>query len=247
MRGAQIALALAYRGLWMVPALRAAAEHALQLDRRNSEALVIIGDSYSMSPGFQCPSDPQPERAEQQFREAVRIDPLSNNGRNNLTTHLWWMDRQTEAYQNMAEGLSIQPDNVQIRLWLPFNMAFAGQAEEAFGMWRSRLQTPQPLRPVDAFIAGIIDLKRRRFESADDYLRKAGSQIVDARPFSLILAVTQFQVGRMSEGATSLLQGLEGGSACVAWFDRVPAFAPFKNAPAVRSVLARVGGNRPSL
>ena len=241
---AQIALALAYRSLVMVPAWRAAAEQALRLDRRSSEALVLIGDSYSMSPSFQCPSDPQPERAENQFREALRIDPLSNNGRNNLTTLLWWMDRQTEAYQNMAEGLSIQPDNVQIKLWLPFNMAFAGQAEEAFGVWRSGLKTGQPLRPVDAFIAGIIDLKRGKFDSADDYLRKAGPQIIDARPFSLILAVTQFQVGRMSEGATSLLRGLEGGSGsgCAAWFDRVPAFAPFKNAPAVRSVRARDGG-----
>jgi len=238
---AQIALALAYRGLGMLPAQRAAAEQALALDRRNGEALVIIGDAYAIAPGLRCPSDPQPERAEQRYREALTIDPLSS-GHNNLTTHLWWMNRQTEAHQTMSEGVSIQPDNVQLRLWLPFNMAFAGRADEAFEMWRSGLQNPQQLRPVDAFIAGIIDLKRRKFETADDYLRRAGSQITEALPFSLILAVTQLQAGRMSDGATSLQRGLERDSACPAWFDRVPAFAPFKDAPGVRAVLARVRG-----
>ncbi len=238
---AQIALALAYRGLGMLPAQRAAAEHALALDRRNGEALMIIGDSYAISPSLRCPGDPQPERAEQRFREALAIDPLTS-GRISLTTHLWWMNRQTEAHQNMVEGLSIQPGNVQLKLWSPFNMAFAGRAEEAFGLWRSGLENPQQLRPLDAFIAGIIDLKRREFETADDYLRRAGSQITEALPFSLILAVTQFQAGRMSEGATSLQQGLERDSACPAWFDRAPAFAPFKDAPAVRAVLARVRG-----
>ena len=204
----QIALALAYRGLGMLPAQRAAAERALALDRRNGEALMIIGDSYAISPSLRCPGDPQPERAEQRFREALAIDPLTS-GRISLTTHLWWMNRQTEAHQNMVEGLSIQPGNVQLKLWSPFNMAFAGRAEEAFGLWRSGLENPQQLRPLDAFIAGIIDLKRREFETADDYLRRAGSQITEALPFSLILAVTQFQAGRISEGATSLQRGLE--------------------------------------
>jgi hypothetical protein len=36
-----------------------------------------------------------------------------------------------------------------------------------------------------------------------------------------------------------LRRGLQANADCTAWLDRVPAFAPFKNEPAVRAVLGR--------
>ena len=193
-----------------------------------------------MGAGFGCPRESQPELAEQQFREALRIDPLHNNVRLSLTTHLWWMNRHDEAFAVLEEGLAIVPGNVMLKTWRPFNMAFAaGRTEEAFAVWRANSQDA-PRRPVDAFIGGIIELKRRNFRAAADNFRTAGPQVVDTPPYPLIAAATHFQVGRMEEGATYLRRGLQAHADCPAWFDRVPAFAPFKNDPTVGAVLARV-------
>ena len=134
------------------------------------------------------------------------------------------------------------PSNLRIcrsALWRPFNMAFAGRADEAFQEWQRNTAGQSELRPVDAFIGANIELKRGRFAEADRYFRQAGPQAADTLPFPLIAAVTSFQAGRMDDGAALLLRGLQADAACVAWFDRVPAFAPFRNEPAVRAALAR--------
>jgi serine/threonine protein kinase/tetratricopeptide (TPR) repeat protein len=236
----EVALALVYRGLVQTPAQRAAAERAFAADPRNAEALGLMAESYSISASYGCPNDPRPELAEQQYRDALTIDPLNNVVRNSLATHLWWMNRQPEAFAVQDEGRSIMPDNVQNKTWHPFNMAFAGRADEALAQWRRNTGNPSELGAADAFVGGIIELKRRNFTQADGYFRNAGSQFTDTLPFPLIAAVTNFQVGRMAEGATLLERGFQANVACVAWFDRVPAFAPFKSDPAVKAVLARV-------
>ena len=235
----EIALALVYRGLVQMPAQRAAAERALAADPRNAEALGLMAESHSISASYGCPSDARPELAEQQFRDALTIDPLNNTVRNSLATHLWWMNRQPEAFAVQDEGKSILPDNVQNNTWHPFNMAFAGRADEAFAVWRRNTGNPSQLRVVDAFVGGIIELKRRNFAQADGYFRNAGSQFTDTLPFPLIAAVTNFQVGRMAEGSTLLERGIQANAACLVWFGQVPAFAPFKDDPAVRAVLDR--------
>jgi serine/threonine protein kinase/tetratricopeptide (TPR) repeat protein len=237
----EMALALVYRGLQQTPALRAAVERAIALDPRNGEAHGLLAESYAMSASFGCPSDPRPELADERYRDALAIDPLNGAVRLSLTTHLWWMNRQAEAFAVVEEGLSIRPDTVMLNVWAPFNMSFAGRADEAFELLRKNTLGVSDLQR-NAFIAAIIELKRRNFVSADDYFRKAGPQFAETLPFPLIAAVTHFQVGRMEEGAMYLQRGLQRQAACIAWFDHVPAFAPFKNEPAVRKVLARVQG-----
>ena len=182
------------------------------------------------------------------FAPHCTIDPLNNAVRNSLATHLWWMNRQPEAFAVQDEGKSILPDNVQNNTWHPFNMAFTGRADEALVEWRRNTGNPSQLRPVDAFVGGIIELKRRNFAQADGYFGNAGSQFTETLPFPLIAAVPNFQVGRMAEGAALLERGLRANPACLAWFGRVPAFAPFKDDPAVRLVLARAhrSGNVPT-
>jgi serine/threonine protein kinase len=233
----ELAMALAVRGTDPA-ALRAATERAIELDPRNGEARGLMAEANAISASFGCPRDPRPELAEQQYRDAIAIDPLHGNVRLSLTTHLWWMNRQPEAFAVLDEGLSILPDNVLLKTWRPFNMAFAGRAEEAFALWRSDVSGLPDLKPIDAFIGGVIELKRRRFESADEYFRRAGTQLADTLPFPMIAAVANLQAGRMVEGADLLRRGLQAHADCTAWFDRVPAFAPFKNEPAVRAVLA---------
>jgi len=77
------------------------------------------------------------------------------------------------------------------------------------------------------------------FAEADRYFRQAGPQAADTLPFLLIAAVTSFQAGRMDEGAALPLRGLQADAACIVWFDRAPAFTPFRNEPAVRGAQAR--------
>jgi tetratricopeptide (TPR) repeat protein len=235
----QIALALAYRGLEMTSAQRQAAERAIALDPRNGEARVVFGDANSMSAGFGCPSDPRPAAAEVAYREALRNDPLHALGRMNLATHLWWMDRPDDALFAMEEGLALQPENVLFKLWMPFNLAFAQRPDEAFEQWQRNTTGAKSVRPVDAFIAGIIELKRGRIDFASHQFAKAGPEITARMPFGVLAAVAQLQAGRMADGARYLERSLKG-PACAVWLDRVPVFAPFKDIPEVRTVVARL-------
>jgi hypothetical protein len=45
----------------------------------------------------------------------------------------------------------------------------------------------------------------------------------------------------MKEGTVFLQRGFQASADCLAWFDRVPAFAPFRDDAAVRAVRARAG------
>jgi tetratricopeptide (TPR) repeat protein len=183
--------------------------------------------------------------AEQQYRDAIAIDPLHGNVRLSLTTHLWWMNRQPEAFAVLEEGLSILPDNVLLKTWRPFNMAFAGRTDEAFSVWKANTRLGPELSPVGAFVGGIIELKRGHFDVAAQYFKKAGPQLNDTLPFPLIAAVAHLQSGRMADGAALLEQGFRADIACVSWFDRVPAFAPFKDDSTVRAVVNRAHAGRP--
>jgi TolB-like protein len=232
-----IALALAYRGSKQRNQMMDAIARAASLAPRSAEPLALMGDALSIAPGFGCPTGASPEIAEARYREALRLDPLST-AYSNLLTSLWWMDRPVDALVVVDEGLAAQPNNVGIRTWRPFNLAFAGRVAEADAMLQATAGAP--MTGQDKFIRAMVALKAGRATEADALLRQIDDLIQKILAFRLIAAVAQFQAGRAAEGAAHLAKAIATEPDCRDWARTVPALAPFRQTP---QFVQAVGGS----
>ncbi len=105
------------------PKARSAARRALELDSRSAEAHAVLGSCAEY--------DWDLITAEQEFQEALRLNP--NHG----TSHHWYsmllkdMGRMDEALAEIRKAQSVDPLSAVIQSVLGFTLAFAGRFEEA--------------------------------------------------------------------------------------------------------------------
>jgi serine/threonine protein kinase/tetratricopeptide (TPR) repeat protein len=229
---AEIALALAYRGLREFDSQLAAAARAVKLDPRSGEALVLRGDALAMSPGFGCPTMPQPAQAEAAYRESIRIDPLMSSSYVNLTTHLWWMNRPVEALANVDDGLAVQPRSLLLLTARPFNLVFADRVDEADALLKERAGTATGRTSSDTLTWGFVALRRRQVSEASRRFRTPeATRALESLAWTLITATAHFAAGRPTEGGQFLEKGVKTEPSCAAWAQVVPALAPYRVTP----------------
>jgi tetratricopeptide (TPR) repeat protein len=227
-----VAMALAYRGLLDRSRMREMAQRAVALDPRNGEARVILGDAFSPSPGFGCPTTPQPDAAEEAYLEALRIDPLFGSGYVNLVTLRWWMGRRVEAMEALENGLAAQPRNALLHVTRPFNLLFAGRIDESERLMRQRLDSGAALTPLEDVTVGHLALKQGRWTEADARFARPGTAVaLDNLALNMITAVAYFEAGRPAEGASYLARGVAREPDCAVWARLVPALAPYRDTP----------------
>jgi TolB-like protein/Tfp pilus assembly protein PilF len=227
-----IAMALAYRGLLDRPRMQEMAQRAVDIDPRSGEARILLGDALSISPGFGCPTSPQPDAAERAYLEALRIDPLFASGYLNLVTLRWWLGRRAEALVALEEGLAVQPQNAILNASRPFNTLFAGRVDEAERLLRQRLDAGAPLTRLEDVTLGYAALKRQRWAEADARFANAETaRSLMNRAYTMITAVAYFEAGRPAEGASYLSRGVAMEPDCAAWARIVPALAPYRDLP----------------
>jgi serine/threonine protein kinase/tetratricopeptide (TPR) repeat protein len=225
-----IAMALAYRGLRDRVRWRESAKRAAALDPRHGEPPVILGDTLAISPGFGCPTDPQPAAAEDAYREGLRIDPLNGGGYMNLTTHRWWMGRRVDALAVVDDGLAIQPRHFLLNSTRPFNLLFAGRVDEAEALLKRRVDAGTALTPLEDVTLGYLALRRQRFEeAAARFSSGRTARLLANLNFTMITAVAHFDAGRPADGAAYLARGIAAEPECAEWARRVPALAPYRD------------------
>jgi len=108
-----VALALAARARGDVDTWRAEARRALEIDPRAAEALALLGDSYS-AVVYSCGLDPDPERAEEYYRQAMESRPGLSMIVSNRAGNLRRLGRYTGCIDLVNRTLRDYPDETPL-------------------------------------------------------------------------------------------------------------------------------------
>ena len=231
---AQIALALAYRGI-DVELWRTAALKAMELNPRLAEAYVLLGQSYFSSPAWGCARHRDSELAERYFRKGLQIDPRFGLGHNALIYHLRWAGRPTEALQGAEEAIRLLPDHMDLLRARAMTLMQLGRLDEAAEQFAQMALEPTD-SVQDEWALAAIDLLRGRFEPGDARLDASiarGPRVLR----NLDTALVYCHVGNFARAATHLRAACAEDPACATFVEQCPAFAGHRHHAEIVSAL----------
>jgi TolB-like protein len=232
---AQIALALVFRGLHDIERWRTAALKASELNPRLAEAFVLLGQSYFAAPTWSLGRHRDPALAERYLRKAVHLDPRFGLGHNALVYHLLWAARPDEALRAADDALRVLPDHVDLlraRAMTLIQLERVAEAEEQLAL----LATERTDSVQDEWALAAIDLLRGRSEPAVS--RLSAVIVRGPRPVREVqTALIYCKVGDFAQAAAHLAAGVDAEPGCAAFVAGCPAFAPYRDRPALAAVL----------
>ena len=233
---AQIALALVYRGLEEIQLWRMASLKAIELNPRLAEAYVLLGQSYFASPAWGFARQRDADLAEHYFRKALHIDPRFGLGHNALIYHLTWDGRAADALRAADAALALLPDHVDL---------LRARATALLRLQRTDEAEAQLLRLSDRNLRVARRMNgARRHRSAARPSRTAASrlQAVIARGpramRAIDTALIYCQAGLFPVAGQHLAAAREAESASAGFVTRSPAFAAYRDHPAIAAILA---------
>jgi tetratricopeptide (TPR) repeat protein len=234
---ARVALAATYQQMEQVDSWRDAARKAINTNPRLAEAYVLLGDSYGPSPGNGCSRDRDVEKAESQYRKALDLNPSFGAAYARLATTLAWSRREAEAVAVSRNAIQLLPNNIVANRTHAGNLLWSGKTDELEKQIEkvSSMTTPTML---DKWMLAVVDLFRGRSDKAAVQFKEviaAGPPILREIDTGRIYA----QAGRMKESAEHLQHAFELDPACAKFVSWSPAFAPYREDPAVRDLIAR--------
>jgi tetratricopeptide (TPR) repeat protein len=234
-----IALSLAARSVGDVTRWRAAAQRAIDLDARAAEAIALLGDSYSAYV-YACNRNQDPALAESYYRRAMEIKPNLVTAASNRGHNLRRMGRYTECVDLMNKTTKAFPDETPLIAERGACRLLAGDVAGAMGDILPLRNNPK-IAPAGALIyLGLLELKTGRteegvrdLEAVLDLDRSARAEMVVAEAYGL--------AGEVDRAAAHLQRAFDLDASCAAVVDAGLAFAPIRQADAVKSLLARYG------
>jgi serine/threonine protein kinase/tetratricopeptide (TPR) repeat protein len=232
---AQVALALAYRGVEDVEPWRAAAQRAIDLNPRVAEGYVLLGQSYFSTPAWGFTRERNPELAERYYRKGLAIDPRFGLAYSGLIQHLSWAGREHDALRVVDDALRLLPEHVDLQraramalLWL----TRVDEAERQLSLLTGRIGATIQ----DEWQFGAIALLRGDQEAAAKRFQTVISR--DPRPVRFIYTARIYcAAGRVADGARHLRHACEAEAAAAAFVSKSPAFAAYRSTPEIRSSL----------
>jgi TolB-like protein len=236
---AQIALALASRGVEDVELWRTAALKATELNPRVAEAYVLLGQSYFASPAWGWTRHRDADLAERYFRKALQLDPRFGLGHNALIYHLTWVARAADALRAADEAVRLLPDHVDLLRARATALLWLGRADEAEAQLR-HLAVESAASTQDEWQLAAIDLLRGRVDRAATRFQT----VIERGPQSLReieTALIYCGVGQFLEAAAHLRAALAVDPACATFVEHSPAFDTYRETLATDDVSKRTG------
>ncbi len=241
---AQIALALAHRGVEDVEPWRAAAQRAIELNPRFAEAYALLGQSYFSTPAWGFTRGRNPELAEHYYRKGLAIDPRFGLAYSGLIQHLSWAGREHDALAVVDEALRLLPEHVDLHrgramalLWLTRVDEAERQLSELISRNATTIQDEWQLGAI-ALLRGDGDAAAARFRMVIARDPRAVRYVDTARIYCA--------AGRIAEGALHLRHACEAEAAAAQFVAASPAFAAYRSTPAIRDVLDPYITTRPN-
>jgi serine/threonine protein kinase/Tfp pilus assembly protein PilF len=225
---AQIALALAYRGMEDVDRWRAAALKASELNPRLAEAYVLLGQSYFAAPAWGFTRHRDGELAQMYLRKALRFDPRFGLAHNALVHHLRWEGHAEEALQAADEAIRVLPDHTDLlraRAVTLIQLGRLREAEEAC----THLANEMTNGVLEEWASAAIDLLRGQLERGGARLEAVmarGPRVLRELDTALIYC----HMGRFTDAASHVRAACDADAACLRFVEKCPAFGNFLRA-----------------
>jgi tetratricopeptide (TPR) repeat protein len=239
---ARVALAATYQQMEQVDSWRDAARKAIDMNPRLAEAYVLLGDSYGPSPGNGCSRERNVELAETQYRKALDLNPSFGAAHARLATTLSWSRRESDAVAVSKNAARLLPNNVLINRTLAGNLLWSGKADE-LETQTQKVASMTTSTMLDKWMIAVLDLFRGRNDEAAAKFKEviaAGPTILREIDTGRIYA----QAGRIKESAEHLQHAFEQDPACATFVSWSPAFAPYREDPVLRDLIARYAKSR---
>lgn len=232
---AQVALALGYRAVDDSELSRQAAQRAIDINPRLAEAYEILANSYGAAPNCRRPIDE--ERAESLYQKALELDPRLATAHVARATSLFWgrpgaqagLDYLTSVRDLVAPVLFLRPRAVAL--------LFLKRPDEAEQHLRE-LATLGPPSIQDEWVMAGVELVRRN----DDVAQRRMEAVIEKDSGTLRELDTGRLYGVIGDhgmAARHLERAFRYDPSCVAYVTQSPAFAPFRNHPAVQDVISK--------
>jgi TolB-like protein/Flp pilus assembly protein TadD len=181
------------------PKARAAARRALELDGRLAEAYVVLGDCAS--------KDWNLDEAEQEFQEALRLNPNHATARHWYSLLLFGQGRTNEALAEIRKAQSLDPLSAIIQTSLGYH-SNAGRFDEALIELDKALKLSPDFLPAYSG-RGMVFLQQKRHTEAVAEFEKIRQKTGDT-PYALgYLGYAYARAGRTNE-ARQILETLKG-------------------------------------
>ena len=232
---AQVALALGYRGVGESELSRQATQRAIDINPRLAEAYEILANSYGAAPNCQRRIDE--ERAESLYRRALELDPRLVTAHVLRATNLFWGKPGAQAGLDYLDSVrDLVPAG---RLLRPRAVAllFLKRPDEAEQHLRE-LATLGPSSIQDEWVMAGVELLRRN----DDVARRRMEAVIE-KDFGTLRELDTVRlygvIGDPGMAARHLERAFRYDPSCVAYVTQSPAFAPFRNHPAIQGVLSK--------
>ena len=240
---AQVALALANQAMERVEPWRIAAQKAIELNPRLAEGYVLVGDSYRASPAFGCVRQRDPVLAERFYGRALQLDPRLGVASLGLINHFTWAGREGDALSKADQALEVLPGSVTLQRARSVALIWLGQADDAERQVL-KLARASAASVQDEFVLATVDLLRghlpdaaTRFQAVIERGPLTMTEIDTARAYS--------QVGRIKDAVPHLERAFAADATCAVFVEECPAFAPYRDDPALRALLNKYPRRRP--
>ena len=234
---AQVSLALAHRALEQFEPAREAAQHAIDLNARLAEGYELLATSYYASPAYGCGRRRDPETAERLYAKALELDPQLGSVHGSLINHLHWMNRAQSALDHANAALAIRPKDVAILRARTNALLFLQRPDEVERQMRE-VATLAPTSIQDEWLLTGAELLRGNRDAAQSRLAAA----IERGPITLRSIDTARLYGLIGDPRTAarhLERAFRSDPSCVAFIAQSPAFAPFRNHPAIQDVISK--------
>lgn len=234
---AQVSLALAYRALEQFEPARHAAQRAIDLNSRVAEGYELLATSYYATPAYGCARRRDPAMAERLYAKALELDPQLGSAHASLIHHLVWMNRPQPALDHANAALALRPDDVAIMRARSVALLFLQRPDEVERQLRD-VATLMPKSIMDDWVLAGAEMMGGNRDAAERRL----AAVIERGPVSLREVDTARLYGLIGDPTTAarhLERALQADPSCAAFVAQSPAFAPFRDHPAIQDVISK--------
>ncbi|MFC2163599.1 tetratricopeptide repeat protein [Acidobacteriota bacterium] len=147
------------------PKAKAAASKALEIDN-------TLAQAHNSLAGLLTSFFWDWERAEDEFKRAIELNPNYSTAHIWYAEHLWSMGRAEESIQQAKIALELDPLSLMIRTVLGIVFHFAGQYEQAVKQYQSTLEIDPDFQEAHHWL-GRTYVQMGEFEDAIEHLQIA--------------------------------------------------------------------------
>jgi serine/threonine protein kinase/tetratricopeptide (TPR) repeat protein len=232
---AHVALALAHRGLEQAEPWRLAAQRAIVINPRLAEAYEILASYYWDAAAYGCARRRDGAEAERLYQKAIELDPQLMTAHWSRVTNMAWGDRDQAALDYLNAWRNLRPKDVRLLRPRSAILLFLRRPDEAEEQLRE-MAALAPTSTQDDWVWAGIELMRGNRDVADRRLAAA----IERGPITLReidTARLYGVIGDLRMAARHLERAFKADPSCVTFVGRSPAFAVFREDPAIQDVM----------